>query len=123
MRTKHILTTIALPALLAACSQDELGEVMNQPDYGNVPTVEVTFTAEKSGDADTKMANGFGWEEGDVIGLGWLDKKQQNQYDIRLVCNDPTNATFTVTGGNLRVGDYLAYMPYAGLANTGYIPF
>ena len=44
MKTKHILTAIALPALLAACSQDaELSEALNQKDYSNIPTVDLSL--------------------------------------------------------------------------------
>lgn len=122
MKAKHILTAIALPALLAACSQDELGEVVNQ-DYCDVTTVDVTFTATKSDDASTRMATKFGWEEGDVIGLGLLNSSKQVTYDNPLYCLDPTAGTFTNGNGNLRVGDYVAYMPYAGLVNDACIPF
>ena len=127
MKTRHILTAIALPALLAACTQDELVEVTGQQNYSDVPMVEATFTAIKGDDVATKMATKFGWEVGDTIGLGWIGADQTTQanaqviYDNPLFCIDPSGAFKVNT--NLRVGQYVAYMPYAGLVNTGYVPF
>lgn len=128
MKTKHILTAIALPALLAACTQDELVEVTGQQDYSDVPMVEATFTATKGDDVATKMATQFGWEEGDQIGLGWIGADVTAQanaqviYDNPLFCINPATGAFQVNT-MLRVGKYVAYMPYAGLVNTGYVPF
>ena len=116
MKTKHILTAIALPALLAACSQDaELSEALNQKDYSNIPTVDVDFNATIG--AETRMATKFGWEVGDKIGLAWLGdgsavtpdgKAYQNH---PLFCTDAAKAAFK-TETMLYVGDYFAYMPY-----------
>lgn len=128
MKTRHILTAIALPALLAACTQDELVEVTGQQDYSDVPMVEATFTATKGDDVATKMATQFGWEEGDQIGLGWIGADATAQanaqviYDNPLFCINPATGAFQVNT-MLRVGKYVAYMPYAGLVNTGYVPF
>ena len=127
MKTRHILTAIALPALLAACTQDELVEVTGQQDYSDVPMVEAAFTATK-GDVATKMTTQFGWEEGDQIGLGWIGADATTQanaqviYDNPLFCINPGTGAFKVNT-MLRVGKYVAYMPYAGLVNTGYVPF
>lgn len=118
MKTKHILTAIALPALLAACSQDtELSEAINQKDYSNIPTVDVEFGA--AIDANTRMATKFGWEVGDKIGLAWLGdgsvinnnttgKAYQNN---PLFCTDASTAAFK-TETMLYIGKYFAYMPY-----------
>lgn len=130
MKTRHILTAIALPALLAACTQDELVEVANQPEFNGVPTVEASFTATKGG-VDTKMATQFKWEEGDKIGLGWLGDGREvgasNDegkifYDNPLFCYDPENGYFNVNT-MLPVGKYVAYMPYAEMTAPGNIKF
>lgn len=128
MKTRHILTAIALPALLAACTQDELVEVANQPEFNGVPTVEAFFTATKGG-VDTKMATQFGWEEGDRIGLGWVGggtsgvaNDGQVIYDNPLFCYDATKGYFNVNT-MLPVGQYVAYMPYAEMTTKGHIPF
>ena len=123
MKTRHILTAIALPALLAACTQDELVEVTGQQDYNDVPTVDVTFTATKSG-VDTKMFSEFGWQLGDKVGLGWLDQNTDGKviFDNPLYCINEKGGSFKAET-MLRVGKYIAYMPYVGLTNTDYIPF
>lgn len=118
MKTKHILTAIALPALLAACSQDtEWSEAINQKDFSNIPTVDVEFGA--AIDANTRMATKFGWEVGDKIGLAWLGdgdvvtgnttgKAYQNN---PLFCTNASTAAFK-TETMLYIGKYFAYMPY-----------
>lgn len=118
MKAKHILTAIALPALLAACSQDmELSEAINQKDFSNIPTVDVEFGA--AIDASTRMATKFGWEVGDKIGLAWLGdgtvinanatgKAYQN---IPLFCTNASTAAFK-SETMLYIGGYFAYMPY-----------
>ncbi|MEL5896389.1 hypothetical protein AAE250_23220 [Bacteroides sp. GD17] len=126
MKTKHILTAIALPALLAACSQDEdLSGALSQKDFSNIPTVDVDFTASVNGGSQTRMATQFGWEKNDKIGLAWLGdfdssvggtgvlggfdgKAYQNH---PLFCTDPATQAFK-TETMLYVGSYYAYMPY-----------
>ncbi len=118
MKTKHILTAIALPALLAACSQDaELSEALNQKDYSNIPTVDVDFNATIG--AETRMATKFGWEVGDKIGLAWLGDGttiSSNTDGLAyqnhpLFCTDAAKAAFK-TETMLYIGSYFAYMPY-----------
>lgn len=120
MKTKHILTAIALPALLAACSQDEdLSGALSQKDFSNIPTVDVNFTASIDGNSPTtRMATRFDWEEGDKVGFAWLgdgaviSKIDGNAYQNHpLFCTDPTAKSFE-TKTMLYVGSYYAYMPY-----------
>lgn len=122
MKTKHILTAIALPALLAACSQDEdLSGALSQKDFSNIPTVDVNFTASIDGNSPTtKMATKFDWEEGDKVGLAWLGDGNKignpnfsgDAYQNHpLFCTDPTAKSFE-TKTMLYVGSYYAYMPY-----------
>lgn len=120
MKTKHILTAIALPALLAACSQDEdLSGALSQKDFSNIPTVDVNFTASIDGNSPTtRMATRFDWEEGDKVGFAWLgdgaviSKIDGNAYQNHpLFCTDPTAKSFE-TKTMLYIGSYYAYMPY-----------
>lgn len=120
MKTKHILTAIALPALLAACSQDEdLSGALSQKDFSNIPTVDANFTASIDGNSPTtRMATRFDWEEGDKVGFAWLgdgaviSKIDGNAYQNHpLFCTDPTAKSFE-TKTMLYVGSYYAYMPY-----------
>lgn len=120
MKTKHILTAIALPALLAACSQDEdLSGALSQKDFSNIPTVDANFTASIDGNSPTtRMATRFDWEEGDKVGFAWLgDGTVISSFDGKayqnhpLFCTDPTARSFE-TKTMLYVGSYYAYMPY-----------
>lgn len=127
MKTKHILTAIALPALLAACSQDEdLSSALSEKDFSNIPTVDANFTASVTeNDPATRMATKFGWEKGDKVGLAWLGtdafgetvaagkvvidgKAYQNH---PLFCTDAVAKSFK-TETMLYVGSYYAYMPF-----------
>ena len=119
MKAKHILTAIALPAMLAACSQDEdLSGALSQKDYSNIPTVDAAFTASvNDGDVQTRMATKFGWELGDKIGLAWLGDGNEITIDGKafqnhpLFCTDPVKTSFE-TKTMLYAGKYYAYMPY-----------
>lgn len=119
MKAKHILTAIALPALLAACSQDmELSDAINQKDFSNIPTVDVEFGATIG--AETRMDTKFGWEVDDKIGLAWLgtgtllanNGSGQAYQNNPLFCTDASNKAFNAAT-MLYVGKYFAYMPYA----------
>lgn len=119
MKTKHILTAIALPALLAACSQDEdLSGALSQKDFSNIPTVDVNFTASIDGNSPTtRMATRFDWEEGDKVGLAWLGEGSKITIDGDAYQNHPLFCTDAVaksfkTETMLYVGSYYAYMPY-----------
>lgn len=119
MKTKHILTAIALPALLAACSQDEdLSGALSQKDFSNIPTVDVNFTASIDGNSPTtRMATKFDWEKGDKVGLAWLGEGDKIALDGNAYQNHPLFCTDAVaksfkTETMLYVGSYYAYMPY-----------
>lgn len=119
MKTKHILTAIALPALLAACSQDEdLSGALSQKDFSNIPTVDANFTASIDGNSPTtRMATRFDWEEGDKVGLAWLGEGSKITIDGDAYQNHPLFCTDAVaksfkTETMLYVGSYYAYMPY-----------
>lgn len=132
MKTTKILTAFALPLMLAACSQDEdLKSALTQGDYSNIPTVDVTFTANKG--ADTRMANGFGWEIDDKIGLAWLGNTGGGIYDSNSDGKAYQNTPFycsDVNKGHFRsenlmyVGKYFAYMPFSdATVSVENIPF
>lgn len=117
MKTAKILSAVALPLMLAACNQDaELESLATQGDYSNIPTVDVTFTANKG--ADTRMATGFGWEIGDKIGLAWLgdgtvinsNTEGKAYQNTPFYCSD-TKGSFK-SENLMYEGDYFAYMPF-----------
>lgn len=93
---KKLLWTLALPAVLASCSQDDLiseGITNNTPQGKAISGV--TFTIAKNGsdtNADTRaewVDNKISFEKGDLVSLFWLG-------DDGFVQNN-TNGTFTET--------------------------
>lgn len=69
MKTKTLLAALALPALFAACSQDEFVATQGS-EFEGTPIGCLEFTATRSA-ADTRL-NLSGWENEDKIALGWI---------------------------------------------------
>ena len=124
MKTKNLLTGVALSAMFAACTQDvELNEAIAKNDFSNVPMVEAEFTVNTG--AESRMATKFGWEVDDVVGFVW----NGGQADGKAYANNPlycTDAANTKFDGQSMyyVGKYFAYIPYAEtLKGVDYVPF
>lgn len=128
---KSILTMLALPLVVAACtSEEEILTEKNNNQYANIPTVETNF----NWGADTRLASKWGLEEGDVVGLAWMGVPNEPAYggaalDINgnAYQNHPLYAT---AGGMLQpktsiyVGKYFSYLPYDySTVNIGKINF
>lgn len=135
MRKKHLLMALTLPALFAACSQDEaLVNVEPATQYKGVPLENFTFSFNKDGNADTRMTSenwNLKWEDGDQVGLVWVNalEIQQNwgsDYDptvlpetafwasnTRMTCKDAASSIFTMQDGQVLEGQYFAYYPYS----------
>lgn len=83
MRTKHLLTAMMLPALFAACTNDDF-ESLNQ----SVPSVDGralvdNVTLNVNAGVDTRLASdgiNYTWESGDEIGACLMDVLQSNNY-------------------------------------------
>lgn len=77
MKTKHLLTAMVLPALFAACTQDEFESMSQQtPTLDGRQLVE-NVTLNVNGAADTRLAygsDGYTWNEGDQIGACLMDE-------------------------------------------------
>lgn len=69
MKTKTLLAALALPALFAACSQDEF-VTTQESEFQGTPIGYLEFTATRDV-ADTRL-NLNGWQENDKIALGWI---------------------------------------------------
>ena len=73
MKTKHLLMACALPALFAACSQEEaLVNVEPEVQYKGKPLENVTLSFNKETNATTRMANdgwNLKWKAGDQVRL------------------------------------------------------
>lgn len=83
MRTKHLLTAMMLPALFAACTNDDF-ESLNQ----SVPSVDGralvgNVTLNVNAGVDTRLASdgeNYTWEAGDQIGACLMDVLQTSNY-------------------------------------------
>lgn len=103
----------ALPALFAACSQEEaLVNVEPEVQYKGKPLENVTLSFNKETNATTRMANdgwNLKWKTGDQVGLVWVNAPEiqaqlaNGKYDptvlpntafwasnTRMTCNDPS---------------------------------
>ena len=128
MKTKHLLTALALPAVFAACTNEELPvENIVKEDLGTRPVVEdVTFSF---GDAQSRaeIANWgtINFEAGDKVGVALIDEVEApdatdpiNRYNL-LEKNINTNYIFTANASGefsseaaMVEGNYLFYYPY-----------
>lgn len=132
MRTKHLLTAIALPMLFAACTAEELGTVDNtvKEDLSKRPVVEGVKIA--FGDAETRASQGANFntikfEAGDKVGALLVDQVANatasdpiKRYNL-LQTNFNTNYVFGTEDGTsfaseayLTEGNYVFYYPFNG---------
>ena len=138
MRTKHLLWALALPAVFAACTNDDFESVVQdnnalqgRPMAGDV---ELNFDF---GNADTRLTTNFEFEEGDEIGATLMDEYvatgvtdyniwgiPANQNIYKFVDYIQTNYRYTNTANGwensnlLCSGNYFFYYPYTAQLNT-----
>lgn len=133
MRTRHILTALALPALFAACTADEF-ETVGHQDNGlqERPKLSENFTLMTSGIQTRYAVEGsagisFNFEKGDRIGAAIIDQyvpdKEPEDFDViySLAGNNPFdyqgNDQWT-SNTQLGIGHYLFVYPYNPADNT-----
>ena len=139
MRTKHLLWALALPAVFAACTNDDFESIVQdnntlqgRPMAGNV---ELNFGF---GDADTRLTTDFEFEVGDHIGATLMDEYEGSEFNttyniMGLPANKnvytfvnyiQTNYRYTNTANGwennnlLCSGNYFFYYPYMTTLNT-----
>lgn len=86
MKTKTLLAALALPAIFAACSQDEF-MATQESEFKGTPIGYLEFTATRNG-ADTRL-NLSGWENDDKIALGWISAGTELEASANLYSNHP----------------------------------
>lgn len=77
MKTKNLLTAMVLPALFAACTQDEFESMSQQTPMLNGRQLVENVTLNVEGAAETRLAygtDGYSWDEGDQIGACLMDE-------------------------------------------------
>lgn len=111
MKTKTLLAALALPAIFAACSQDEF-MATQESEFKGTPIGYLEFTATRGG-ADTRL-NLSGWEKDDKIALGWISAT-----DLSATVNLFSNHPLYFKGNNgfksetmVFEGLYIASFPY-----------
>lgn len=129
MRTKHILTALAIPALFAACVADDFNEsiatggesaqraLLSEDFQLNFGGVDTRFSA---GDADDPLY--FSYEVGDTIGGSIIDEYKPNDpsgNEFPVVPYVSTNHPFVLNSNGVWAinhtmveGHYLFYFPY-----------
>lgn len=122
MKAKYILTALCLPALFAACSEEEFA-VENGIEGKATVNLRLSATYGSEDDADTKMVNQDGtflWDKTDVLGACLLDVTNNNVNSNSIYSNNKfvnnltspsTKADFT-TDATTVVGDYMFYYKY-----------
>lgn len=135
MKTKNLLTAMVLPALFAACTQDEFESMSQQTPMLNGRQLVENVTLNVEGAAETRLAygtDGYTWEEGDQIGACLMDVITDNYQDETKLWHEwftltdyiQTNYKFTrdaegvwSTEAKLCEGNYFFAYPYN--ANMG----
>ena len=140
MRTKHLLWALALPAVFAACTNDDFQTVEQQnSELGNRPmagNVELNFNF---GDAATRLNSNFDFVNGDEIGATLMDEYKEigdgdKVYGALVAGYDKdyfdfvdyiqTNYRYTCTAKGwensnlLCSGNYFFYYPYMTTLNS-----
>lgn len=131
MKTKHILTALALPALLAACNNDEFESMNFEQAQSERPLLSEDFVLKMGFEgADTRYAvegNGslnFKFTDGDQLGAAIIDVYNPEEEDIAeweviysLAGNNPftynANADEWKSATRLGIGHYLYVYPYS----------
>ena len=128
---------LAVPALFAACSQEEMALAPNNAsgEFQGKPLEGVTIGFNQAESADTKMANdgwNLQWKKGDQVGLVWTNAYEITKqlvegktYDpkvfpgtafwgsnTRMTCTNPDGNIFEMQDGQVLEGQYFAYYPY-----------
>lgn len=128
MKKKHLFSAVALAAVFAGCSQDELISESNKQSIGDRPMVEApTITL----GTDTRMTTGnnfagVAWEAGDGFGACLMDKYEasavssdnwtnifpiQDYISSNVLYQTEDGKTFTADA-SLCQGNYLFYAPF-----------
>ena len=136
MRTKHLLTAIMLPALFAACTNDDFQAIEQGAQGMEGRRMVGNVTLEVNTPAETRLAygdDGYKFKDGDEIGACLMDvitSEYQSTTNplwhtwFTLTDYIHTNYKFTrdngewTTGAKMSEGNYFFVMPYN--ANYGY---
>lgn len=132
MKSKNLLLALALPAVFAACSNEE---IVSESPVNNTEIVGANLVSNgmtiKVGNGVESRLNAAGWEMTDKLGLGWLNAQTSiytdqtggtKTNDTKVYANHmfqkTENGDFT-TYGNVYEGYHFAYYAFQYMPQVG----
>ena len=145
MKTIKLLAALAVPAMFAACTSEDIVSNNSQMTQKEVVGAELVGTGVSlnvtDGDVQSRIANVNGqlkWTSSDRLGLGWLLTSKNDPTKVQDPDSDPAtsnvwaNNLFEMEGdkqgvfttkGNIYVGWQFAYFPFEYQNNPGELKF
>lgn len=128
MKSIKFLTALAIPAMFAACTNEEIATVETPLQMQEVVGAELVGTdisLNASMDGSASRLTSKGWQKGDQLGLGWIVTKDHSVaqdylkkadkdtlFANHLFINQTNGSGDFTTYGNVYKGWHFAYWPY-----------
>lgn len=112
MKTKHLIwAALALPAIFAACSNEEFMTETNNPAVNSEVIEGIKFTVTKGDGVDTRL-NENGWEDGDIVGLAYRGEGKDEKVYANHALKYDKAGNFFASSSLIYVGEHFAYFPF-----------
>lgn len=112
MKTKHLIwAALALPAIFAACSNEEFMTETNNPAVNSEVIEGIKFTVTKGDGVDTRL-NENGWEDGDIVGLAYRGESTDEKVYANHALKYDKAGNFFASSSLIYVGEHFAYFPF-----------
>lgn len=112
MKTKHLIwAALALPAIFAACSNEEFMTETNNPAVNSEVIEGIKFTVTKGDGVDTRL-NENGWEDGDIVGLAYRGEGNDEKVYANHALKYDKAGNFFASSSLIYVGEHFAYFPF-----------
>lgn len=112
MKTKHLIwAALALPAIFAACSNEEFMTETNNPAVNSEVIEGIKFTVTKGDGVDTRL-NENGWEDGDIVGLAYRGEGTDEKVYANHALKYDKAGNFFASSSLIYVGEHFAYFPF-----------
>ena len=136
MKRKYLIA-LTLPALLAACTQEEIGQEAVGNDRLNLvenPIENFSLEVNVGDEAETRLTTDSKWEVGDKMGLVWFNPQYKAWDGNFVTLNTPefyANNQFTINNNNgtaqwnsdavIMEGTHFAYFPFQTVWGDEYL--
>lgn len=136
MKRKYLIA-LTLPALLAACTQEEIGQEAVGNDRLNLvenPIENFSLEVNVGDEAETRLTTDSKWEVGDKMGLVWFNPQYKAWDGSFVTLNTPefyANNQFTINNNNgtaqwnsdavIMEGTHFAYFPFQTVWGDEYL--